>query len=316
MTIHIFGIALTHEGTFSNNRGENEGNTNTLQKVIRNGDMFSTVSAESIRYALRDVWQQDGENLNRKTADHRSVEYSDRDFQQWPERLDDDILGFMHASQDTNSRRAPLEVTRALSVSPWAGDTMHNFASPGSNPTVESGDPIPYSVEVHHTRYQFGFALTPDAIGRERNDGGSVHAPDEKIRRIEKTLYGIANLRRVGGAHARYFSDYSPETLILRVTTDPAPRMLYCYEQDEGSGEISLRALKRKLDRDIDPGELIIGTAIDIAGLSNLDRDDSGKIIADSPWQGAILTDGVKDAIAKCMARYNLISDNSLLAGE
>ena len=80
---------------------------------------------------------------------------------------------------------------------------------------------FPYSVEVHHTRYQFGFALTPDSLGRERNDADSTHDDAEKIRRIEATLNGLASLRRVGGAHARYFADYSPEILILRVTTDP-----------------------------------------------------------------------------------------------
>ena len=307
MTIHIFGMALTHEGTFSNNRGENEGNTNTLQKVIRNGDLFSTVSAEAIRYALRDGWQQAGETLNRKTLDHRAVEYTDREFADgsWPNRLDDDVLGFMHAKDDTVSRRAPLEVTRAISVTPWTGETIHNFASPGSNPAVTSGDPIPYSVEVHHTRYQFGFALTPDSLGRASNHADSKHNNDEKIRRIEATLNGLASLRRVGGAHARYFADYSPEILILRVTTDPAPRMLYCFEQHEGSGDISVCALEKKLGRDIGPEELIVGAAIDIAELGNLERDDDGQITADSPWNGATLTDGVKDAVKKCVSRLD-----------
>ena len=307
MTIHIFGMVLTHEGTFSNNRGENEGNTNTLQKVIRNGDLFSTVSAEAIRYALRDGWQQAGETLNRKTLDHRAVKYTDREFADgsWPNRLDDDVLGFMHAKDDTVSRRAPLEVTRAISVTPWTGETMHNFASPGSNPAVTSGDPIPYSVEVHHTRYQFGFALTPDSLGRASNHADSKHNNDEKIRRIEATLNGLASLRRVGGAHARYFADYSPEILILRVTTDPAPRMLYCFEQHEGSGDISVCALEKKLGRDIGPEELIIGAAIDIAELGNLERDDDGQITVDSPWNGATLTDGVKDAVKKCVSRLD-----------
>ena len=80
-----------------------------------------------------------------------------------PSRLDDDVLGFMHASNDTVSRRAPLEVTRAISITPWTGEVMHNFASPGSNPARAGNDPIPYSVEAHHTRYQFGFALTPES---------------------------------------------------------------------------------------------------------------------------------------------------------
>ncbi len=305
MTLHIFGVALTHEGTFSNNRGENEGNTNTLQKVIRNGDMFSTVSAEAIRYALRDGWQQGGETLNRKTLDHRAVEYTDRDFAggSWSNRLDDDVLGFMHAKDDTVSRRAPLEVTRAISITPWTGETMHNFASPGSNPAVTGNDPIPYSVEVHHTRYQFGFALTPDSLGRERNSSESVHDNAERLRRIEATLSGLAGLRRVGGAHARYFADYSPEILILRMTTDPAPRMLYCFEPQEGSGDVSVRALEKKLGKDIDPKELIIGAAMDISGLSDLATDKDGHITVESPWKGAALTAGVKDAVKKCVER-------------
>ena len=305
MTTHIFGMALTHEGTFSNNRGENEGNTNTLQKVIRNGDLFSTVSAEAIRYALRDGWQQAGKTLNRKTLDHRKVEYEDKEFNDacWPNRLDDDVLGFMHASKDTVSRRAPLEVTRAISVTPWTGETTNNFASPGSNPAGKNDDPIPYSVEVHHTRYQFGFALTPDSLGQVSNNSRSAYDNDEKIRRIEATLNGLASLRRVGGAHARYFADYSPEILILRVTTDPAPRMLYCFEQHEGSGDISVRALEKKLGKDIEPKELIIGAAIDISGLSDLKRDCDKKIICGSPWKDATLTEGVKDAVKKCVER-------------
>ena len=182
---------------------------------------------------------------------------------------------------------------------------MHNFASPGSNPAVTGDDPIPYSVEVHHTRYQFGFALTPDSLGRTDNNTASVHANEERLRRIQATLHGLASLRRVGGAHARYLADYSPEILILRVTTDPAPRMLYCFKQREGGGDISIHALERKLGKDIGPGELIIGTAIDIVELCGLEKDDNGKITAESPWQGATLTDGVKDAVIQCVARLN-----------
>ena len=150
MSIHIFGMLLTHEGTFSNNRGENEGNTNTLQKVIR--------------------------------VDHRSVKYNDRKFGSWASYLDDDVLGYMHASDETTSRRAPLEVTRAISRTPWTGEVMHNFASPGSNPARDGSDPIPYSVEVHHTRYQFGFALTPESLGRVSNDTECAYDEAERQR--------------------------------------------------------------------------------------------------------------------------------------
>lgn len=307
MSVHIFGMLLTHEGTYSNNRGENEGNTNTLQKVIRNGDLYTTVSAEAIRYALRDGWQRDGQTLNRRTVDHRSVRYTDRDFKDWTDHLDDDVLGFMHAKNETLSRRAPLEVTRAISLTPWTGEVMHNFAASGSNPAVGSGNPIPYSVEVHHTRYQFGFALTPDSLGRESNDAKCSYTDDVRQMRVEATLEGLINLKSVGGAHARYYADYSPEVIILRVTTDPAPRMLYCFDQQEGVGEIDVHRLTRKLGADIDPEEVIVGTGFDLAELRALECEDA-VITSEGPWKGATLVRGVKEAVRICMERYRCMS--------
>ena len=307
MSIHIFGMLLTHEGTFSNNRGENEGNTNTLQKVIRNGDLYTTVSAESIRYALRDGWQRDGQTLNRRTIDHRSVKYADREFKRWVCHLDDDVLGYMHAKQETVSRRAPLEVTRAVSLTPWTGEVMHNFAAPGSNAAVESNDPIPYSVEVHHTRYQFGFALTPDSLGRASNDDECAYDETERQRRVAATLNGLINLKGVGGAHARYYADYSPEVIILRITTDPAPRMLYCFDQQEGGSDITVQRLTRKLGADIASEELIVGASLDLPELQALDRD-AETVTSEGPWKGASLTGGVKAAVRKCIGQYECMT--------
>lgn len=60
MTYHLFGNILTGYGTAANNRGENEGNTTTLQKIIWKNEEHSTVSAEAIRWALRYYWQTVG----------------------------------------------------------------------------------------------------------------------------------------------------------------------------------------------------------------------------------------------------------------
>ena len=158
-------------------------------------------------------------------------------------------------------------------------------------------------MEVHHTRYQFGFALTPESLGRASNGDASVHDDGERIRRVGATLNGIADLRRVGGAHARYLGDYSPEVLILRVTTDPAPRTLYCFKDPEGDGAISVGALERKLGKDVDPEELIVGAAIDISELRDLETDDEGRVLTEGPWKGAVLTGGVKDAVTRCVER-------------
>ena len=47
MSKHLFGMILTHQGTYANNRGENEGNATTLQKVLRNGDLYTGVAPVS-----------------------------------------------------------------------------------------------------------------------------------------------------------------------------------------------------------------------------------------------------------------------------
>lgn len=272
MSKHLFGMILTHQGTYANNRGENEGNATTLQKVLRNGDLYTTVSAESIRYALRDTWQAmlpDAE-LNRVSVDHRSVHIRHPDFDEWSRFIDDDVLGFMHARQETRSRRGLLEITRAISTTPWRGETMHNFAGPGSNPAVQGNDPIPYAVEVHDTRYQYGFAFTPEALGQSRDDDGKVvdHlTPVEKCQRLAWTLLGLINIRRVGGNHARYLADYSPEAIVLRWTDDPAPRFLYCFEQDE-AGTLSVEPLRKRVDGgDIAARELVIGSPLALSGV-------------------------------------------------
>ncbi|MEG6549642.1 type I-B CRISPR-associated protein Cas7/Cst2/DevR [Desulfocurvibacter africanus] len=292
MAIHIFGMILTHQGTFANNRGENEGNATTLQKVFRKGELYTTVSAESIRYALREHWQAAGESLNRVVEGQRSCSFCHREFNKWHENLDDDVLGFMHAQKDTLSRRGILEITRAVSLTPWRGEIMHNFATAGSNPAVSTSNPIPYAVEVHDTRYHYGFALTPEYFGREGLGSEDTLSFDEKASRLAKVLSGLASLRRVGGNHARYFADYSPEAIVLRVTDDPAPRFLYCFAQDE-VGNLSLEALKARVEgEDIKPSELIIGSSLNISGANELES------------LGATIHRGVMKAVEEAVSRF------------
>lgn len=190
---------------------------------------------------------------------------------------------------------------------------MQNFASPGSNP-IGNKTPIPYAVEIHHTRYQFGFALTPETLGPERNcdEQGqpktSRHSDEERDKRVQATLDGLCNLRRVGGAHARYFSDYSPEAIILRVTDDPAPRMLYCFRQSD-TGALSIREMLNKVEAgDIAASELVIGTTLDIGELRDMETNrgnsEEKDKVKDGPLKGAYLVKGIKCAVQLCVGLY------------
>lgn len=70
-----------------------------------------------------------------------------------------------------------------------------------------------------------------------------------------------------------------------------------------GDGAISVGALERKLGKDVDPEELIVGAAVDISELRDLETDDGGRVLTEGPWKGAVLTGGVKDAVTRCVER-------------
>lgn len=275
MSFHLFGNILTGYGTAANNRGENDGNITTLQKILWKGEVHTTVSAEAIRWALRYYWQTCGNNyqVNRRWNDDtndntwQDQSFDDRAF------IDDDVLGFMRAegakveaSEEpkvkgkkapapkgtTTAKRGVLEVTRAVSTTPFTGDLTFNSLS------GKKGNTSLYGTEVHATSYQYGFALTPERLKDES--------------RTLAILDGLSALGEVGGNHARFLYDFAPESLVLRWTHDFSPRILYCFEENDG--EISLGDLIRKVEnQDIEPEELwIAGTVSQLEEVKELEQ--------------------------------------------
>lgn len=260
---HLFGNILTHHGLSANNRGENEGNITPLQKLEWQGETHTTVSAEAIRWALRYYWQKVGYNVNRRWDEN---EFTLQDLNFNPETfIDDDVLGFMRAegakaeSADEPSkrgkkrskgtvlnRRGVLEVTRAVSSTLYAGDITFNAVSGPKNRTSL------YGTEFHATRYQYGFAMTPDRL----TDKSRVFA----------VLDGLVSLSEVAGNHARFLYDFSPENIVLRWTHDFSPRLLYCFKQDEAGRTLSAADLIDRISAgDIDPEELWVGGSLGTA---------------------------------------------------
>jgi CRISPR-associated protein Cst2 len=271
MTFHLFGNILTGYGTAANNRGENEGNTTTLQKIYWKGNIHTTVSAEAIRWALRYYWQTtEGCEVNRQWVETDSgYDYDWRNSAgDKSSYIDDDVLGYMttEAAKIDNSdveeesasatqtktkakkkkgtanvRRGCLEITRAVSLHPYLGDTTFN--AKGGEKTSTSL----YGTEVHATCYQYGFALTPNQL--------------EKKSRTLSILSGLSQLTGVAGNQSRFLYDFSPESMVLRWTHDFAPRLLYCF--DEVKGVITVPDLIRRVDSgDIPAQELWIAGSI------------------------------------------------------
>jgi len=295
MSMHLYGIIVTNHGTAANNRAGNEGsNITTLQKILWNGQVHTTVSAEAIRFAIRWYWQQTlGEQaLNRRWNDHAaSHTWADAEFAEWEKFADDDVLGFMSAKaakEEANEaeegpakrktrqrgtckkRRARLEITRALSLTPFAGEITFSAASVGATPSANK-HPMPYGTEVHATRYQYGFALTPETLS----------SPARALNVIE----ALVDLSEVAGNQARFLYDFSPDALIFRLTDDFAPRMLYAFGLG-CDGHLTVPQIVRRVKcNDIDAKELIVGGSIAAT--------DDAKYLKDN---GAAVYDGVKQA--------------------
>lgn len=272
MSKHLFGIVCTHHGTAANNRAETEGNTATLQKLLWHGEVHTTVSAEAIRWAIRYFWQRTHQTVNRRWdgAANRHT-WTTQTFD--PKRyIDDDVLGYMRAEGaqeeaneaeqatpgghparrrgQTAARRSRLEVTRAVSLTPWRGDVTFNAASVNATPSAaRSGDfPVPYCAEMHATRYQYGFALTPEAL--------------EEPSRAAAVVDAIVALGEVAGNHARFLFDFSPEVIVFRWTDDFAPRMLYAFQLDADGQVRAPRLLERVRAGDIPAAELVVAGAL------------------------------------------------------
>lgn len=289
MSLHVFGNAVTSYGTAANNRGETEGNITTLQKLIWQGQVHSTVSAEAIRFSLRRLLASaEKKGANRAwNEDARANEWQDHEFKGWAEKngetyIDDDLLGFMTAEAakeegsagSANVRRAVLEVTRAVSLTPWAGDVTFNAASPGATPSAQKkgSNPVPYGTEAHATRYQYGFALTPERL----------RVPS----RAAKAVQALGSLRTVAGNHGRFLFDFAPDAIVLRITDDPAPRLLYCFETSDGGKSVNAPILLARIAAgDIAASELQVG-------LSNIEGP-----LAEELKKAGVKVSGVKAAI-------------------
>jgi CRISPR-associated protein Cst2 len=303
MSLHVFANFVTPFGTAANNRAETEGNITTLQKLLWQGETHSTVSAEAIRFALRRRLGTN-EKTNRVWDDAlRANVWEDHQFKGWASEtgvtfIDDDLLGYMIAEAakegaddnkgSANVRRAVLEVTRAVSLTPWAGDVTFNAASPGATPSASKKDksgkqdknPVPYGTEVHATRYQYGIALTPERL-RDKS-------------RAAKAIEALGSLGTVAGNHGRFLFDFSPEAVVIRLTQDPAPRLLYCFDTpDDGETVHAKKLLDRINAGDIAPTELLLGVA-----------DLDSKLACDLQAKGVQVL-GVRAACAEASKRIN-----------
>lgn len=272
-THYLYGTILTSEAVAANNRGDNIGNTTTLQKVFHQDDLHTSVSAESIRFAIRYRFQLEGMKTNR-TYDSSlgRLEYADEKRATWNPGgdvfIDDDLMGFMDAAAaqaerededavegedaapkkktkakgKTTKRQSPLAIGRAVSLRPYRGELSFNCVSG----TKEKGQLSLYNAEMHTTEYQYSFGLNLNDVVKKEHIGQLVDA--------------IVDPPQVAGNHSRFAYDFSPSSIVLRVTNAHSSKIQNCFEHDEASrGCTVARLIQRVASDDIPANELIVG---------------------------------------------------------
>jgi CRISPR-associated protein Cst2 len=283
-THYLYGTVLTSEAVAANNRGDNIGNTTTLQKVFHQDDLHTSVSAEAIRFALRYRFQLEGLDTNR-TYDPEAgkLNYEDEKRTTWnPEGevfIDDDLMGFMDAAAaqqeredeeetalvgggeqqapaatgkrktkakgKTTKRPSPLAIGRAVSLRPYRGEISFNAVS-GEK---AKGKLSLYNAEMHTTEYQYSFGLNLGDVINKAN--------------INHLIDSIIDPPPVAGNHARFAYDFSPASIVLRVTSAHASKIQNCFEHDdETRGYTVERLIRRIKSGDIPADELIVGGEI------------------------------------------------------
>src|SRR5262245_2516627 len=303
-TNYIYGTILTSEAVAANNRGDNIGNTTTLQKIFHQDDLHTSVSAEAIRFAIRYRFQLEGLNVNRSyDPDEGRLNFEDEKRTTWNPSgdvfIDDDLMGFMDAAAAqqeneeeggeadaapkkktkakgrTTKRQSPLAIGRAVSLRPYRGELSFNAVSG----VKEKGKLSLYNAEMHTTEYQYSFGLNLNDVVRKENIGHLIDA--------------IIDPPPVAGNHSRFAYDFSPSSVVLRVTSAHSSKIQNCFEHNEETrGYTVARLIDRVVSGDIPASELIIGGELAAA--------EEGKKLAQL---GATVLPGVKAAADEARKR-------------
>lgn len=288
-THYLYGTILTNEAVAANNRGDNIGNTTTLQKVFHKDDLHTSVSGEAIRFALRYRFQLEDLPVNRTYNQHTGkIHFVDSEWIDWDpqenEFVDDDLMGFMNAAaaksegedvdDEANKEEAteenkkaqkgkrkkkgkaykhtsPLAVGRAVSLRPYRGELSYNAASRKEREKNKKGEGEAsglslYSAEIHTTEYQYSFGLNLNDVIKKENIGYLIDA--------------ILDPPPVAGNHARFAYDFSPASIVLRVTKAHSSKIQNCFDHDEESRGFTVKRLIDRVESgDLTASELFIG---------------------------------------------------------
>lgn len=244
----------------ANNRGEGQGNLQTLQRITTDKGSRTVLSGYAIKHAVRDamiangarMWRHNDDNPIKNPAgytygDNASLTIKGASPPD-PTGYADAQFGFMKAEkgEQTPKMKGAFEVSHALSTTDDPGDIAFVQGLKAAEPQI-----IPFGAERHYTRYQY--TLTWDL---SRVDAESFQYAAEAPRCLA-----------VGGSHSSNATEITPDQLLWTLHKVPGRAGLHIgmgdiFPPDE---PVDLSFIKRKAE---EIGVSVGGIQMGIRGIA------------------------------------------------
>jgi len=265
------------EGANLNSAGT-EGVISVLKKVEDiDGNEYIRVSGQSVKYQIRQIWNEQGLKVSPIIARQESGEkviVSEGDPRKY---IDDDLFGYMiergKNKEKNRKRTAVVRTNGMISIYPYRGD--RDFAV-RYDPNDPAGQHNIYETEITTNIMRGNFFVELDRLGKfekfeleEKKDGDEL-PKEEKNKRLQALFDAIFNF--FGGAHlSNYFTKAYPELIVVATLKRKLPiigdKLAVTGKNEDGKYIVDVARLKEAIDtfnENVD--EILIGAFESVIG--------------------------------------------------
>jgi len=256
--INCLNIAYIFKTSLGSINGSwTEGNVSTVKKItLPNGNQLPYVSGQSLKYQVRKAWAEMGlkelMSLEKEADKASGVNFTEGDPSKY---LDDDLLGYMIASNDENRRRtAVVRSSAAIGIFPFRNDRdLGTKSKEQKGGDVSAGGNI-FETEIYYNYFRVNFLVELDRLGNfqdfelRKDVRGKVNplSIEEKRKRLVLFLQALSHIWG-GGKQSRFLTDMSPKFLAITFQSTKAPVFLETLTVNENE-ELNTQAIKEVLE--------------------------------------------------------------------
>jgi len=252
--INIAYVFKTSAGSI--NGSWTEGNVSTVKKItLPDGSLLPYVSGQSLKYQIKKGWKELGlEEMLSEVKMAEKIKGVDMTEGNPIKFIDDDLFGYMIASQAENRRRtAAIRVSPAIGIFPYRGDRdLGTKSKEQTGGDMSAGGNI-FETEMYYNYFRTNFLIEYDRIGtfQEFELGkelkGKVGNIDDKEKK-QRVIYFLHSLSNIwgGGKQSRFLTDMAPKFLVITFQTAKNPIFLEGINVSENE-ELDTKTIKQIL---------------------------------------------------------------------